>query len=159
MTEQETAPKARELFLASMAATGLVYGIGILVIAVLVIITSAAKGLEQALLDGVVFIGFFATMGVALAAIAGVFLVAPLGTALSKLILRVTPARWWQGPLTGALVALTVVALTLMALAASGEPLDMGTYAVAAIPVLLAPFAGAFVQYRILNWARPERFA
>lgn len=155
MIEQKAPPKARELFLASLVATALVYGIGILIIAALVMVTSSNKGVGEALRDGLVFLGFFATIGVAAAAVVATVLVAPLGTALGKLMLCLTPAAWWQGPTTGALVALAMVALTLMALALTGETLDLGSYAVAAVPLILAPFAGAFVQYRILHWAAP----
>ena len=72
-------------------------------------------------------------------------------------MLRLTPAGWWQGPVTGLLVALTLVAVTLALFAWGQQPMDLGVYAMAAIPTVLAPLAGAFVQQRVLKW--PEQSA
>ena len=119
-----------------------------LVIAVLIGLTSPSGGISDAL----GFLAFFATVGVFAAMLAAFILVAPLGTALGSIMLRLTPPGWWQGPATGVLVALTLVALTLGAFALSGTAIDLGTYAVAVVPVVLAPIAGAVVQRRILHW-------
>lgn len=142
--------QTKDLFLASLATAGLVFGIGILVIAVLLGLTSPSNGLR----DAFVFLAFFTTVGLSVAVCLSLVVVAPLGTAFGKLMLRVTPAGWWQGPATGLLVAIVLVAVTLALFRWSGEPLDLGTYAIAAIPAVLAPFAGAFVQRRILHWPR-----
>ncbi|MEM7779502.1 MAG: hypothetical protein AAF697_03810 [Pseudomonadota bacterium] len=159
MTQQNPAPSSKDLFLASLAASALVYGVGIIVIAALVIATSASKGFSEAVRDGLLFLGFYSTVGMVVAAVVGLALLAPLGTAFGKLVLRLTPAAWWQGPATGVLVALSLVAITFAVASGLGEASDAGTYVMAAIPVALAPFAGAFVQYRFLRWAAPARLA
>lgn len=141
-------PKPTDLFVASLAATGLVYSVGIMIIAVLVGLTSPTDGLSDAL----VFFTFFATVGVMFACVVGVLVVAPLGMAMGEIVLRATPPRWWQGPVTGLMVAAILVAITLGMIGLTGEPLDMGTYAVGAVPLLLAPFAGALVQRHMLHW-------
>ena len=94
MQVQGAQPKSGDLFLASLVATALVYLLGILVIALLVAVTSS----EDALKNAVTFLGFFATLGMGAAMVTAVLIVAPLGTALGKLMLRLTPAGWWQGP-------------------------------------------------------------
>lgn len=141
-------PKPADLFLASLAATGLVYGVGIAIIAVLVGLTSPEGGFR----DAAVFLGFFATIGVIFAGLVGLFVVAPLGMATGEIMLRVAPPRWWQGPLTGLIVAAILVAITLGMIGLTGEPLDLGTYAVGAVPLLLAPFAGSLVSKHMLHW-------
>ena len=141
-------PKPADLFAASLAATALVYSVGISIIAVLVGFTSPSGGFSDAL----VFFTFFATVGVMFACLVGVLVVAPLGMAMGEIMLRATPPRWWQGPVTGLMVAATLVAITLGMIGLTGEPLDMGTYAVGAVPLLLAPFAGALVQKYMLHW-------
>ena len=141
-------PKPTDLFVASLAATALVYSAGISIIAVLVGLTSPSGGFSDAL----VFFTFFATVGVMFACAVGVFLVAPLGMAMGEIMLRATPPRWWQGPLTALIVAAILVSITLGIIGLTGEPLDKGTYAVGVVPLLLAPFAGALVQKHILHW-------
>ena len=145
-------PKNTELFLASLVATALVYLTGIIVIAILVAATSA----EDAFKNAFTFLGFFATIGVGAAMMAGFLIVAPLGTALGRLMLRLSPPGWWQGPATGVLVALTLVAVTLSLFAWGGQPMDPGLFAMAAIPIVLSPLAGAFVQQRVLKWPNPK---
>ena len=143
-------PKPADLFVASLAATALVYCVGISITAVLVGLTSPAGGLRDAL----VFFGFFATVGVIVASAIGLLVVAPLGMAMGEIVLRATPPRWWQGPITGLMVAAILFAITLGMIALTGEPLDMGTYAVGTVPLVLAPFAGALVQRYILHWPK-----
>ena len=61
MDRAETAaPKATELFFASLVATALVYVVGVTVIAVLIGLTSPSGGISDAL----GFLAFFATVGV-----------------------------------------------------------------------------------------------
>ena len=150
MASEKPIPATAELYFASLVATALVYLVGIAVIAALIALTSEANGYAGAFQ----FLAFFATLGVFFALIAGFLIVAPLGTAIGTLMLRFTPPGWWQGPVTGVLVALSLVALTLAFFGVRSEPLDMGTYATGAIPVVLAAFAGSFVQHRILRWPR-----
>lgn len=141
-------PKASELYIASLVATALVYGFGIFLIAILLGLTSPSSGLR----DAAVFLAFFTTVGFFAALCVGFVIVAPLGIAIGKIMLGVTPPAWWQGPVTGLLVALVFVPSTLALIRLTGEPLDMGTYAVAFVPIVLAPFAGALVQQRFLHW-------
>lgn len=141
-------PKATELYFASLVATALVYLTGVALIAALIYLTSHTGGIRNA----VEFLSIFATIGVAAALFAAFVIVAPLGTAVGQLILRLTPAAWWQGPITGVLVALTLVGLTFLTLGFRSQAWDTGTYAVAAIPVVLSGFAGSYVQRRILRW-------
>lgn len=148
-------PEATELFFAGLVATGLVYLAGIAIIAVLVAITST----EEPLRNAFTFLGFFATLGVGVAMVLGFLIVAPLATAWGKVMLRFTPAGWWQGPITGLLVSLTMVAMTLALFTFGEQPLDWGVYAMAAVPVVLSPIAGALVQRKMLNWPNGGRAA
>lgn len=141
-------PEASELFFAGLVATGLVYLAGIAIIAVLIAITSQ----EQPLRIALTFLSFFATFGLGIAVALGFLIVAPLGAAWGKVMLRFTPAGWWQGPITGLLVSLTLVAVTLALFAWRQQPLDWGVYAMAVVPVALSPLAGAFVQRKMLHW-------
>lgn len=146
--EPKGPPDTVDLFLASLIATAMVYITGITLIAALIGFTSLANGFVQ----GFTFFMFFATFGAGAALFAAFLLVVPLGTAWGRLMVRLTPPAWWQGPLTGLLVALSLVALTLLMFGFASQPLDWGTYAIAAVPVVLAPFAGAYVQQRVLRW-------
>ena len=148
MESAKSRPDAAELFFASLIATALVYLTGVATIAALIYLTSPSGGFRNAF----EFLSFFATIGIAAALFAAFLIVAPLGTAMGTLMLRLTPPAWWQGPVTGVLVALALVALTVLILGFSTERLDMGTYAVAAVPVVLSAFAGFYVQRRILRW-------
>lgn len=142
-------PDAIQLFQASLIATALVYLPGILIIAALVALTSEGS---EALINTLTFLGFFVTFGAGAAGFLGVAIVAPLGTGIGKIILRLSPPGWWQGPLTGALVAVAMVSLTLLAFWWGAQPMDGGLYAMAAVPLALAPLAGAFVQRQFLRW-------
>ena len=144
----KTSLEPRELFTASLVATALVYSVGILVIAILIGLTSEEGWLGKSL----TFLAFFGTIGAGAATLAGLVLVAPLGTAFGKLMLRLTPPAWWQGAVTGVLVALTLVAATLLLFSLGGQPMEPGLFAMAAIPILLSPFAGTIVQRRMLKW-------
>ncbi len=144
-------PKPSQLFTASLVAAALVYAVGVVLIAVGVAATSPSGGVRDAL----VFLGFAATGGMVLSGLAGVAIVAPLGTAFGTLVLRLSQPGWWQGPLTGVLVATALIGGSVALLGWSGERVDAGTYAVAAVPFALAPLAGWFVQRRMLHWPQP----
>ena len=146
-TEMER-PDAADLFFASLVATALVYLVGIATIAMLVYLSSPTNGLRNAF----EFLALFATIGVVGALFAAFLIVAPLGTAFGQLMLRFTPPAWWQGPMTGVLVALTLVLSTVAIFGFRSQAVDMGTYAVGAIPVVLSAFAGFYVQRHILRW-------
>ena len=155
MSEENTSLGNHELFTASLVATALVYLVGIIVIAILVALTSE----EGAMRNALTFLAFFGTIGAGAATVAGLVLVAPLGTAFGRLMLRFTPPAWWQGAATGVLVAVTLVAGTLALLLVSGQPMEPGLFAMAAIPIVLSPFAGIVVQRRVLKWPEAEAAA
>jgi len=52
-------------------------------------------------------------------------------------------------------VATALIGGSVALLSWSGERVDAGTYAVAAVPFALAPLAGWFVQRRMLHWPQP----
>ena len=141
-------PSAFDLFVASLLAAAIVYIVGITIIAMLVGLTSQTDRLAQ----GLTFLIFFATIGAGVALLVSFLIVAPLGTAWGRLVVRFTAPAWWQGPLTGLLVALSLLAVMLAIFGIASQPLDMGTRTIAAVPVILAPVAGGFVQHTILRW-------
>ena len=57
--------------------------------------------------------------------------------------------------MTGVLVETALIGGSVALLGWSGERVDAGTYAVAAVPFALAPLAGWFVQRRMLHWPQP----
>ncbi|WP_162627586.1 hypothetical protein [Erythrobacter sp. KY5] len=148
MMHEKPAPGTPELFFAGLVATALVYFLGIAIIAALVGATSSHGAVGNML----TFLAMFATVGAGAAVFAAFLIVAPLGTAIGLAVLRLTPAAWWQGPLTGGLVAATLVSVTLLAFKLGGQPLDWGVYAMAIVPLVLAPIAGGLVQKHILHW-------
>ncbi|EAQ28798.1 hypothetical protein NAP1_14403 [Erythrobacter sp. NAP1] len=153
MTRENSVPGTPELFFASLVATALVYFTGIAIIAVMVGLTSSAGALSNML----TFLAMFATIGVGAAVFVAFLIVAPLGTAVGLAVLRLTPPAWWQGPLAGGLVAATLVAVTLLLFQLGGQPLDWGVYAMAAVPLALAPVAGGLVQKHLLHWPGSDR--
>ena len=145
-------PKPVQLFTATLVAAALFYAVGVVLIAIEVAATSPSGGVRDAL----VFLGFAATGGMFVSGLAGVAIVAPLGTAFGTLVLRLSQPVWWQGPVTGVLVAAVLIGGSVALLGWSGERVDAGTYAVAAVPFALAPLASAFVQRRMLHWPQPS---
>lgn len=148
MPVQDQHPKATELFYASIIATALVYAAGMLIISALVLATSRfeewPRFVETFLMAG--------TVGTLMATFAGLVLIAPMGTGCALAILRLTRPAWWQGPLTGLLVAMSLEAGVL---AIVGQAVIRPTAANAitmSLPVVLAIFAGGYVQRRILHW-------
>ena len=152
MAETKNQPPATQLYFASLVATAMVYGGGVLIITALVIATGGTED-PMSLIE---FILMAISVGTLLAAMAGIGLVAPLGTAFALAVLRLSPPGWWQGPLTGVLVALALVGLTIAVFGAQLYNDDMGNRIVMAIPVVLAFFAGGYVQRRILKWPGGE---
>lgn len=144
----QTRPGVSELFFASLVASALVYVAGALVFSGISFLGTRTGGFFAVLQSLVMF----ASVGLIAATMLVFLVVAPLGTALGLAMLKVSPPGWWQGPITGALVALTLEALVLVLFA--NEPLqpEWGNVATLAIPVALAMVAGAIVQQRVLCW-------
>ncbi len=144
-------PDAVELYLASLAATAIVYVAGIAFLAVMSYFAANGGGWQQ-VAQTVFVVG---VIGLLFAAGAAFMIVAPLGAAFGLMVLKISPPGWWQGPLTGALVAIALEAFVLLFV--SREPLEWewGNAVTLLLPIVLAMMAGAYVQRRILHW--PER--
>ena len=141
-------PTVPELYIASLIATALVYVFGVVILTILVMATSDPG-------DWPHLAGTMALQGAAGSVIAtfGAFtLIAPMGTLFALIMLRVSPPRWWQGPLTGVLVALALEGLVLGLFNQGVVRPTLGNAATMSLPVVLAFFAGGFVQRRILDW-------
>lgn len=144
----QTQPGVSELFFASLVASALVYIAGALVFSGISFLGTRTGGFFAVLQS----LAMFATVGL-IAAITLVFLVvAPLGTAVGLAMLKVSPPGWWQGPITGALVALTLEGVVLAVFASEPLQPEWGNAATLAIPVILAMVAGAVVQHKVLRW-------
>lgn len=144
----DTIPDARDLYRASLIAAAMVFAAAVLILAALAYFSSNGGGWPN-VVQTLLIIG---TLGTVFGAFATVALIAPLGTAIGSAVLRLTPPAWWQGPLTGMLVAIMLEALVLALFARFDEPWDAGSYVTLALPIVLALFAGAYVQHRILRW-------
>ena len=142
------APQVPELFMASLIATALVYTAGSAIIIALSLVTSGDTG-WQGVMEAVVFFAFFGAM---LATAAAFLLVAPLGTAFGLAMLRVSPPGWWQGPLTGLLVAFALETIALALFGTDAIRWTVANIVTMSLPVVLSLFAGAYVQQRVLRW-------
>lgn len=141
-------PGTRELFEASMVATILTYAGGALIFSAISFLGTHSGGWQAVLLS---LLGF-ATIGLFMASLFGVVVVAPLGTAFAHAVLRLTPAGWWQGPLTGALVTVFMELFVIIVIAREELQWELGNLVTLGIPVVLAALAGGWVQRRILGW-------
>lgn len=150
-TTAKSHPPAPQLFYASLIATGLVYAAGTVLFSGMSYFGQHTGGLMRVLQTFLILATFGAGVALALAFV----LIAPIGTAFALAVLRIAPARWWQGPLTGALVAVTLEALVLgFAFVIAQQPLERegGNAVMLGVPVILAMIAGGIVQNRILKW-------
>lgn len=147
-TTDRTPPGVPELFMASLIATALVYVAGALVFSAISYLGTRTGG-TTAMVQSFMM---FATVGLLAATALAFLVVAPIGTAWGLAMLKVSPPGWWQGPLTGALVALSLEAIVLALFASEPLQRDWGNVAMLAIPVALAMIAGAIVQHRVLRW-------
>ena len=148
-------PGAADLFTASLIAVAMVYGVGAVLFSAFSFLGTQSGGWLA------VFKTFamFATGGLLVAGIISFVIIAPIGTAIALAMLRITRPGWWQGPATGILVALSLEGIGFAALSAiPSEELrwEAGNLAVLLIPVVLAAFAGAYVQHKVLHWPPPR---
>ncbi len=144
----ETRPKPTELFRAGLMANALVYIGGAVIFTIISYFGTQTGGwltVFKTLL-------MFATMGVVAAAALGFLIVAPIGTAFAMAILRISPAGWWQGPLTGALVAVSLEAFAVLVISQETLEWELGNLFTLSIPVILAMAAGGYVQRAMLQW-------
>lgn len=151
LSPEKQQPSAGDLFIASLMAAALVYCAAAVLFSGFSFLGTQSGGL----LAVVQTFALFATFGLAVAVFLSFLFIAPLGTALGMAILRITPPAWWQGALTGLLVALSfegLVLLALMAVPSDDLQLELGNLVMFAIPVVLAVIAGAYVQRRVLHW-------
>ena len=141
-------PKSADLYRASLVATALVYGVGSAIYSVILFALSKEGGFGlfvQTLLA-------FGSIGVVVATVLALVVVAPLGTVFGSAILRLTPPGWLQGPLTGALVALALEAIVVFFIAQQPMEAEWGNAVMLAYPIALAMIAGAMVQRYMLQW-------
>lgn len=141
-------PQATEIYFASLVATGLVYLAGVLIYTAIVFVGGNLDNVTGILM---VLFGFL-TMGVIFAAFAGLAVVGPLGTGFGLLVLKVTKAGWWQGPLVGALVTVTLEAFVVFVVSREELYWEWGNAVMLTWPVILAMIAGWYVQRRVLKW-------
>ncbi|WP_108789971.1 hypothetical protein [Erythrobacter sp. Alg231-14] len=145
---QPNPPGAPELYYASLVANLLVYGAGALIFSVIAYF-GAHTGSWLAVVKT---LGMFATIGMVIAAVVGFLIVAPMGTAYGLAMLKLSRPAWWQGPVTGALVALSLEAFVIFVVSQEALEAEMGNVVTLSIPVALAMIAGAFVQRKLLHW-------
>ena len=144
----QTRPRPAELFRAGLMANALVYIGGAVIFTGISYFGTQTGGwltVFRTLL-------MFATMGVVAAAALGFLIVAPIGTAFGMAILRISPAGWWQGPLTGALVALSLEAFAVLVISQETLEWELGNLFTLSVPVILAAAAGGYVQRAMLQW-------
>lgn len=143
-------PGMPELYISSLIATAMVYLSGIVLFAGLSYFGSNSGG-WQAVGQ---LLGLGLVWGIIPVAAAALMVIAPLGCAFGLIVLRFTPAGWWQGPLTGALCALSLEAVVFLAIQLNSphDGWDWGNVVTLSIPVALAMIAGRIVQQRFLDW-------
>lgn len=144
----QTKPGVSELFFASLIASALVYIAGALVFSGISFLGTRSGGFFAVFQS----LAMFASVGLIAATMLVFLVVAPLGTALGIAMLKVSPPGWWQGPITGALVALTLEGVVLAVFASEPLQPEWGNAAMLAIPVVLAMAAGSIVQHKVLRW-------
>ncbi len=141
-------PQAAQLFYGSLIATAMVYGAGALIF-VFISYFGAQSGGWMGVAKAVMMAAFFGTVA---AAALGFLVIAPLGTALGLLMLRFTTPGWWQGALTGALVAIALEAFLVLVVSQEALRWEWGNVVTLSLPIILAMFAGTYVQHKILRW-------
>ncbi|XUU61610.1 hypothetical protein ACRAQ6_04890 [Erythrobacter sp. HA6-11] len=148
MTSAAKHLQATELYFASLIATAIVYAAGMLIFSALSFFgqQTGGWGAVFSTLMFAIFVGTIAATAIAL------LITGPLGTGIGLAIVRFTPAGKWQGPVTGALVAIVLEAFTVLVVAQERMEWEGGNAVMLAIPIILAMIAGAIVQQRVLRW-------